>query len=291
MKTLLRQAEIDERVEDRKVLLPAGMALETVFRSLDRYSKGYIADTDIWQFMQDHSGRTATFSNLCSLVHEVQLRQPRNQVQTPGQLTLRALGTMLFPIASSEYTAMRQAVTDAEALSILYCLYYSEPCPGCGARVQRDADAAGCPNVTCPVCGTMFRCFIVVGDEASDPMRMREGMPPSILYHVHQFFDFLASASEELEHGRKQLATTSGGPGDVLSLLSEAFSTIADGRMSLSLPDLRRAFFKHEDLFLSERQLDLLCRRYMPDGEPEVSFTDFVRQLKPRSHAPTGRYI
>jgi len=280
LKTLVRQAEIDERLEDMKVLLPPGTSLQAVFRTLDRYSKGYIADTDIWQFMQDFHSRTTTFSNLCSLVHEVQLRQPRNQVLTPGQLSLRALGTMLFPSNSQEYAAMRAASSDAEALSILYCLYYSEACPGCGFRVQRDADAAGCPEVTCPNCGTRFRCFIVVGDSGPHESFV---LPPSVLYHLHSLIDFAASAAEELEQGRKQLASLMAT--DVLSLLSETFASFAEGRMYLTLSDLRRAVLS-QDLYLSERQFDLLWRRYSPEDAPEVSFTDYVRQLKPRNAGP-----
>lgn len=49
---------------------------------------------------------------------------------------------------------------DPKELSERYIMYYTVPCPGCGARVQRDAESGGCPSVKCPCCMTTFRCEI-----------------------------------------------------------------------------------------------------------------------------------
>mmetsp|Transcript_21512 Transcript_21512/g.47275 ORF Transcript_21512/g.47275 Transcript_21512/m.47275 type:complete len:159 (+) Transcript_21512:41-517(+) len=47
-----------------------------------------------------------------------------------------------------------------EELSERYLAFYTRQCPGCGARVQRDAFSGGCPMVTCAYCQTPFRCEI-----------------------------------------------------------------------------------------------------------------------------------
>lgn len=58
---------------------------------------------------------------------------------------------------------LRRKVVDSlspEELSQRYLMYYTVSCPGCGARVQRDADSGGCPSVKCPFCASHFRCEI-----------------------------------------------------------------------------------------------------------------------------------
>jgi len=173
---------------------------------------------------------------------------------------------------------MNASVNDDEARSINYLLRNSEPCPGCGFRVQRDADCEGCPNVRCPVCGVSFRCFMVVGDDAST-YTSGAPLPVSAQYHVYRLVETASRAAEELERARKQLAHLPGY--DVLSTLSDVFAHIANNRLSIMITDVRRALLE-QNLLSSEQELQLLWHRLAPEGSMEVSFPDFAHQLKPR---------
>merc|ERR1712216_165360 len=152
----------------------------------------------------------------------------------------------------------------------------TEACPGCGARIQRDAESAGCPSVTCPVCGTSFHCFTV----QSDFPRYLPPLSVSVQYHIYRLLDSAGNAASEMENTRKQLAGL--GSTDILCTLSSAFTNIADGRLSITISDLLRAFASH-DISLSEQELTLLRNRYGQRWCTEVSFAEFVRQLTPRT--------
>eukprot|EP00438_Fugacium_kawagutii_P033686 Skav203317 [mRNA] locus=scaffold1007:114717:118200:- [translate_table: standard] len=84
-----------------------------------------------------------------------------------GYMSFRDVGKLIFPITSKEHKAMCDATSDDEAKSVLYILHFSEPCPQCGFRIQRDSDSAGCPNVICSHCKAPFRLSNAVG---YDPM-------------------------------------------------------------------------------------------------------------------------
>merc|ERR1719171_3078007 len=100
---------------------------------------------------------------------------------------------------------MNKATSDEEAQSQMYILRHTEPCPGCGARTQRDADAAGCPNVTCPVCGSLFRCFTVKGNaDLNDAYNM--GLGASTQYQLCRLVEATAASAEENEQLRKRLS-------------------------------------------------------------------------------------
>lgn len=276
---MVRQASLDAQVEDAKALLPTNMGLEDIFATLDRFHKGYISDTDLSQYSQDFGG-TAGFGLFVSLIHEVLLLRPREAAAIPGRLTLRELGTLVLPTASQEHEATLAATSDDELRSILYLLRFSEPCPRCSIRVQRDADSAGCPSVTCPVCGSIFRCFVVVGDFYNGASAERGPMPVAAQYHLFRLLDTAARVAHELEQARKHLQLMSGTSIEEISMLSTAFAHIADGRLSLLMGDLRRALFG-QGMSISERQLGLLWRRYAPQSGVEINFSDFVRHLKP----------
>jgi len=278
LQTLARQAELDAQVEDCKVLVPKSCPLEAIFVLLDRSRKGYLSDMDLWQFDQDFGGPTP-FGSFCSLVCEVRMRRPQqDDFAIPGRLNLRDIGILVFPVGSQEHEAMCAAKSDGEAKSILYLLSHSEPCPTCGMRVQRSADSAGCPNVTCPVCGTSFRCFCVVGDSRSSTPE-EELLPAASRYQLHRLVSTSAHAADELERDRKKLA-------HVLAVdmcaLSDVFSIIAGGRLSFSPSDLRRAFYQ-QGVLPAEHELSLLWHRYARHGSTAVTFPDFARQLQPCS--------
>jgi len=283
MGVMMCQAELDSQAEDAKSLLAASTTLESIFATLDRFHKGYITDTDLCQYSQDFGG-LGGFGLFSTLMHEVLLRRPRDASAFPGRLNLRELVMLVLPVATQEQEAALAASSDAELRSILYLLRHSEPCPRCSIRVQRDADSAGCPSVTCPVCGTVFRCFVVVGDIYNGVSAESAPLPVATQYQLFRLLDTAARVADELEQGRKRLQLVLNGEGG-LGVLSSAFSYIADGRPAFLMGDLRRALFS-QDILVSEHQLGLLWRRYAPHGGIEVSFSEFLRQLKPRESQP-----
>lgn len=273
LQAVARQAELDSHLEDTKGLVFPSVSVESIFNVLDRFRKGYVADMDLWQFCQDF-GAALSFGSFCSLVSEVQLRG-QSRASTPNHLSLRDVGRLVFPLHSREYRELQEASSDAEALSALYLLRHSESCPGCSVRVQRDADAVGCPSVTCPRCGTSFRCFIVVSDYAV-PTDASMPLPASSQYHVHKLLEAAARAAEEIGRDRRQLAALPNF--DLVSTLADVFTHISDGRLSFTTGDLRRVFFA-QDIRISEQELGYLLHRYAPNGR-EVTLPDFLRQLK-----------
>lgn len=286
LKTVKQQAELDACVEDAKALIPTGTPLEMLFDACDRFQKGYIADTDLWQVCNAFGSKT-TFGQMCSLVREVQLRRPRDLGASPGRLTFREFATLMLPTGTQDHQAMCMATSDAEARSVAYLLRCSEPCPCCGMRVQRDADSAGCPSVKCPVCGTSFRCYKVVGDRF---MAKSTVLPVATRYHLYRLLDTAATTASEAEYSRRQLQLLPGG--DVLCNLSAVFAHLAGGRLAVPMHDLRRAMIDH-DIILSEQEFDLLRHRYVKPTVPasmfsEVTFSEFVRQLSPSGTSQDG---
>jgi len=276
LQLMKHQAELDVKVEDAKMGLPATMSLEGFFRTLDHFDKGYVTDTSLWRFTQDF-GASTPFGSLCSLVHELQLRS-RNKSACAGHLTMCSLGLLLFPMHSKEFEIVMRAGSDQEALSEIHVHKFSEPCPGCSIRVQRDGDSTGCPSVTCPVCNTSFQCHTVMGD--GDIRQWEEHrVPHSVQYQLHRLIDIAAVAADELECGRKKLSFLP--KQNLMSTLSAAFAHIANDRSSFVMADLRRAFLNAE-MVLSEPELAALWRRYQP-LHSEVNFSAFVAQLKPRT--------
>jgi hypothetical protein len=270
-------AELDAQAEDMKSLLPAGSSLEAIFATLDRFHKGYITDTDLCQYSQDFGG-TAGFGYFFALVQDVLLRRPPDIAAVRGHLNLRDLGCLVLLTGSEEHEACLAASSDAELRSILYLLRHSQACPGCGIRIQRDADSAGCPSVTCAYCGTTFRCFVVVGDSNDGAAAENAPLPVAAQYHLFRLLDIAARVADEIERERTQLQIMSLGETGV-GMLSTAFAYIGESRLSFLMGDLRRAFFSL-DIPISEQQLGLLWRRYSPRSAMEINFSDFVRQLK-----------
>lgn len=196
----------------------------------------------------------------------------------PGRVNLRELGTFIHMHGSHEHQAMHAAMHDDEARSISYLLRFSDACPGCGFRVQRDADCAGCPSVRCPHCGVSFRCHMVVGDHHSAFMH-DAAAPVSSRYHVYKLLETAARGAEQVEASRKQLVHLPGY--DVLSTLSDAFAQIANGRLSFTMSDLHRALADH-NFQVSDQELKMLWLRYSPTNSHEVKFPDYASQLKTR---------
>lgn len=277
LKAVAQQGSLDAHVEDSKALIPADTPLEAIFDTLDRFKKGYIADTDLWAFSQQYGGQLS-FSQIGALIREVQLRRTRDFSAMEGRLSFRELGSLVLRAGTAMRDAMETAQTDEEARSISYLLRNSEPCPRCGIRIQRDADCAGCPTVKCSACGASFRCFAVLGDAP----RYIPPLSVSTQYHLHRLIGVAGSTALELEGSRKELSRMPGR--DLYCTLSSVFNQVAGGRLCMSLYDLRRAML-HRHLGISEQELSLLGHRYAKKSAVEVSFAEFARQLTPQAQA------
>eukprot|EP00401_Gymnodinium_catenatum_P038937 CAMPEP_0117467516 /NCGR_PEP_ID=MMETSP0784-20121206/5697_1 /TAXON_ID=39447 /ORGANISM="" /LENGTH=743 /DNA_ID=CAMNT_0005261489 /DNA_START=48 /DNA_END=2276 /DNA_ORIENTATION=+ len=270
LRALMIQAEGTLVIEDAKAMLPT-CAFEEVFSMLDRYGKGYIADTDLWLLTKDFGGQ-ASFSSLVALINEVQLFAPANKLSTPGRLSLRELCLLLEPLGSPLLESIRDCTSDAEAKSVLYIMRNSEPCPSCGIRVQRSADSAGCPNVRCPVCFASFRCHCVVGDLVLPEKRNITTNTASLQYSIFNLVDVAAHQAANFEADRRRLSLL---PGYNLSALSDVFTSLAGGHFSLRSSDLRRQLYLI-GMSISERALRTLWHRLSPTGGADVSFSDFA---------------
>lgn len=283
---IAQQATFDVQLERAKACLPARFSIESVFKLLDLLGKGYVAATDLLHFCRGF-GSVSTLQGLCALVKEVQLRHPAGSMHiSPNRLSLRELGTLLLPMETQAHDEVVIASSDAEALSVLYVLRNSEPCPGCGARIQRDADATGCPMVSCPLCGTTFQCnFAVSLVGLEEPC----SVSAPTQFHLFKLLDIAAQASAEIEKMREQVALLM--QRNVTATLTDAFASISGERPSFTSEDLQRALCSR-GLSVSEEELGFLWRRYAPAGHgttAEASFPHFARHLQPR--APPIRVV
>lgn len=84
------------------------------------------------------------------------------------------------------------------------------------------------------------------------------------------------AAGENLERERRRLVAM---PGHSIFSFDDVFNRISSGKPAFSLEDLRVAYVKY-GISISEHELALLLHRYAPHGE--VTFPDFLRQVKPR---------
>jgi len=303
---MARQGRFDAQLEGAKSALSSDCTVEAAFAVLDRHQKGFVSETDLILFAQDFdrgggaATSSASYSGLRALVREAQLRRSYDAGVVPGRFSFRDLAVVMLPAEQKELDSVLGTANDSEARSVLYLLRHSEPCPRCGIRVQRDAEAAGCPSVTCPICGTLFRCFCVMGDRHTRPRRGSYGAVSfadgscggegQLSRHGrHQLFRFLAVAArvaEDLDLDRRGLATKPAACD--LASLGDAFAALAAGRASFVEADLRWAF-NELGVALTEHELRLLWLRYAaprpPDGvrPRQIAFADFARQLRPGS--------
>ena len=174
---------------------------------------------------------------------------------------------------------MSDACSDEEARSLLYLLHFSEPCPQCGFRIQRDSEATRCPTVACPKCQTAFRrpflrplsgvlrCF-VVGQEGLEGL----GARAADRFTLCRLLSEAARAAESLQQDRRVLDAER-------SVLREAFDYISQGRESFDTLDLRQAL-RDQQLQVTEKELDLLYQRYAPEFGRGVALEHFERQLR-----------
>lgn len=286
LRTIARQVELDTKIEAAKDGLPPGLSLEALLATLRASSKeaAGVSDVDLWHFTNSEgiwgSGDPATFGDICAFVREVKIRQPPGRPSTQNRLSLREVATAVLPVRSREYSEVRAAASDAEALSAVYLLRNSDPCIGCGLRAQRDSEAGDCPCVECPACGAAFRCRFIASDtnggqaEAS----VAEPLAGSVKHQLCKLIDTTARAAAEMERDRRMLLSLLA-EREVDAALKRAFSEFGAGRTKLAMGDFRRVLFEI-DVLVSEPELDRLWHRYASDSDG-VSLGNFVRNLRP----------
>jgi len=293
---MMRQAASDAAVEDAKALLPKDCPCIALFSTLDDMRKSYIIDTDLLKLIQDFQGATP-FSSIYALIQELQLRRcypkltDHSKHVYPGRLSFREFASLVFPVGSKEYEALRECAFDVDAKTILYLVQNSTPCPNpnCGHSFQRASESSKCPEVECPHCRTLVRCLHVAGDKSSlrDAWSDETGatrLSTAARQKLYRLIVAAANAAEELEKDRIRLATLLGYDA---TALSDVFSFLAQGRSKFTLADLRRSL-SHLEIRASERDLDLFWKRYAARGEAAVAFNDFLRQLKPLTQGIGG---
>ena len=124
-----------------------------------------------------------------------------------------------------KHTAL--TMSDDETRNVLYIVRSTVSCPGCGSRTQRTVD--GCPQVTCPVCNSVFRCNLI-GDDREQIFRLTLTQK----HRVKAFLKTAAQTAEEHERLRKSLATGLAGSKEgqsIASVLLDAFVAMAGDKV------------------------------------------------------------
>jgi len=277
---MARQGQLDHHLEDIKALLPNSIPVEAVYGMLDTDHKGYVTDKDIWYFAQ-RLGYSLLFSSVLALIMELQNGRLHDSCFIKGQLSLREVGMLIRNKGTLDHEALDSSTSDQEARSNLYLMRYSAACPDCGFRIQRDADAVGCPNVMCPVCRKTFQCTVVMGDRDHNGI-IREITDTDHLFYtalstdeqqrVYRIIEASALAADEMEMLRKQLSL------ERSAYFFDAFTAISGGKNFFTFVDLRRALFEYKN-WSSEHELQLIWHRYAHKAE-QVDFTAFKKQLR-----------
>lgn len=260
-----KQISLDKAINDEKrSLTRIGLDPEAAFDLLDRYTKGYIADTDIWQLLHDEgTPGHVSYSSVCTLFRE--------QKCSANKMSLADMVHMLCPIESEEVRHVKRDMCDDETRSVLYTLKHTTPCPTCAIPTQRTLE--GCPSVTCAVCHTSFRCNSV---EHYDAKRL--DMPKSARSFLQKALKRMIEYSEELESLRKTLSSS----GDLSTVLREAFWDLSGHKGYFDVVDVKVKMGKL-GLFHAEKEFETLAKRY--GGKKRIEYTDFARQIRPCSPA------
>mmetsp|Transcript_58154 Transcript_58154/g.186842 ORF Transcript_58154/g.186842 Transcript_58154/m.186842 type:complete len:451 (+) Transcript_58154:801-2153(+) len=303
------QGELDAELEAAQSRLPLGL-LEMVFDTVDRFDRGYVSDSDLYQFTQDVQGPPVPYANICALVRDIQLlaNTPIGhtcggswglgssldveaesghplawgvQGADHGRFSFRGLALALLAPGSLERAVVERAASDEELRSMLFVLRTSTPCPGCGADAQRDTDASACPLVKCPCCGFVFECRLVGRDTSAEAA----APPAEALQGFRTLVEVAARAAQRLELAREHLGEVAARSpyGAVEPMLAALFRSFAGGRPSMTIGDFRQGLAA-QGLATPERVLQVAWQRYARSGE-RVDFSELMRQLRPRAAA------
>lgn len=256
-----KQISLDKAINDEKrSLTRLDLDPEAAFALLDRYSKGYVADTDIWQLLHDEgTPGHVSYSSVCALLRE--------QKGSVGKMSLADIVYMFCPTESDEVRHVKRDMCDDETRSILYTLKHTTPCPTCAIPIQRTME--GCPSVTCTLCYTSFRCNSVEHHEAKSL-----DMPRTTRYFVQKALKQMIEYSEELERLRKTLSVS----GDLSTVLMEAFWDLSGHKGYFDVVDVK-VKMSELGLFHVEKEFETLAKRY--GGKRRIEYSDFAHQIRP----------
>lgn len=121
----------------------------------------------------------------------------------------------------------------------------------------------------------VVRATFDAGPEAQDREDLTRSTLQAMLHQVKVDVRSPAAA-EELEQERRKLVTS---PGYNFFSFDDVFHSISCGKAAFTFEDLRMAYVNC-NIPVSEHELVMLFHRYAPTGE--VTFPDFLRQVKPR---------
>eukprot|EP00397_Hematodinium_sp_SG-2012_P001838 GEMP01001843.1.p1 GENE.GEMP01001843.1~~GEMP01001843.1.p1 ORF type:complete len:796 (+),score=163.60 GEMP01001843.1:236-2623(+) len=290
-----KQIDIDNAVnEERKTLQRLDLTPEAVFDLLDRYKKGYIADTDIWQLLhEDGSPGTVSFSGVCSLFRDQKSKQnggfKKDAAKYLGRLSLAEIVHLICPSESDAVKFVSRDMTDEETRGVLYTLRNTCPCPGCGIRVQRSVE--GCASVTCTMCYTSFRCMKI--EDPTPPVSLQAWheekhwhVPHSSRFCIQKALKNIIELSEDTEHLRKSLFFSSSE--SLSTMIMDAFLQLSNDKGFFDIADVKHKMGEH-GMWRSEKELDTLGKRYS-EGKARISFPDFADQLRPYSAKAVTAY-
>lgn len=300
LNVMTKQIDLDDAInEEKRVLQRLELNVEAAYSLLDRYKKGYISDTDIWQLLHDEgTPGTVSFSAVCALFRE---HKPKNsgssastesrkkEVKNLGKLTLAELVHLLCPVESDEVNYISRDMGDDEARNVLYMLRTTTPCPKCGIRTQRTIE--GCPSVTCALCFTSFRCTKVEDNTGISLHSWHEGkkyhVSRSLRFSIQKALKNMIDLCEESERLRKSLSI-SAGTDTVRTMIMDSFLHLSSEKGFFDVVDVKRKMSEY-GLYRSDKELDTLERRYS-QGKSRISFPDFAEQLRPHSAQPVLAY-
>lgn len=294
LNTMATQARLYAQVEYMKQNLPPQAMLETCFATIDRSKCGFIDDTDMWQILHEN-GFGLSVGSLCSLVREVKHVRPPDPQARQSSLSLREFGEVILPRTSKEYAALRITKNDEEAWSLLYILRHTQPCPECGARIQRDSDAGACLSVKCPFCNAVFRCFKIVEEDFKVPQAEMaisgldvddgSGNNQKAFLALLRLLEASALAAEKHEDLRRNLIV--GAWESVEELLEAAFNAVRGGHSGkgggFAWESLKDVMEEH-GIHTTDQELNCLWHRYA--GGTKVSTVEtpygrFCDMLRP----------
>jgi len=281
--TMAKLTDLDLLMDNEKQLLQRmDVHPETVFELLDRYQKGYVADTDVWQTLhEDGSPGPVSFSGVCSLFREIKPKHyGTGEEKGFGRLSMAEICHLVSARDSEVVKMVDLRASDADALSILYSIRHTVACPGCGMRAQRTAD--GCPSVTCPVCFTAFRCTIIedrdcssFGNYHTDELVINRSTRMAIQKCLKKLIDY----SEEAERVKKNLAASSWE--SLSTVIMDSFLELSRQRGYFDLTDVKQ-HMSLNNMWRSEKEFHILWNKFAGQKH-RMEYPDLADQLRPYS--------
>jgi len=293
--------EHDLSVEDTKERLrnklPTGMlAPSAAFAALDQAGHGYVSVSSLWQAL-DYIGRPVRLPSVEALARCLRAgwrsRRPPSSVEP---LSFRDVCAAVLPSLSPELVAVQLSPDDAAARSELLVMASTIECPGCGARVQRDADAVGQRSSICVACGIPVMCGLQARDSdaraerswGSQLLNDAIELSPRVREALFQAIEEQADAAVERERLIADLACKPLYAEASRATLAQALAWLAGAAPE---SDCRGTLLRREDfqvalrshgLWHSDAVMALIWRRFGGDPRaPTAPLSAFTSELFP----------